>query len=189
MWWIARLIVLLQLSALAVRHHEQEAKIINHHPKGATNQIPFPVKSNQKSRVSHIHSPKVVETDESPTHKISPRNFAQQSNSNDLNVFIIPHSHCDPGWLETFEGYYSSQVSRILDSVTSALSHNAARKFVWAETSYFKRWYERQSREKKQVVKSMIKNQQLEIVGGGWVQHDEANPDVFAIINQVFLKF
>lgn len=36
-------------------------------------------------------------------------------------VHVVPHSHCDPGWLETFEGYYGRDVARILDSVVSEL--------------------------------------------------------------------
>jgi hypothetical protein len=31
----------------------------------------------------------------------------------------------------------------------------------------------------------MVDNGQIEFVGGGWVQNDEANPDYPAIINQV----
>jgi alpha-mannosidase II len=110
---------------------------------------------------------------------------AQTLSSTPLTVHIIPHSHCDPGWLESFEGYYLSQVARILSSVISELSEHPARRFVWAETSFWMRWYEVQSEEEKARVKSLVDSGQLEFVGGGWVQNDEANPDPISVISQL----
>jgi len=50
-----------------------------------------------------------------------------------LTVHIIAHSHCDPGWLNTFEGYYAAEVRTILDAVTRELQGQPHRKFVWSE--------------------------------------------------------
>jgi len=50
-----------------------------------------------------------------------------------LRVHVIPHSHCDPGWLETFQGYYDLQVHKILDNVLNDLSQDSKRRFIWAE--------------------------------------------------------
>jgi len=44
-----------------------------------------------------------------------------------LTAWIIPHSHCDVGWKETIDQYYSQNVSRILDSVVQALQLNPTR--------------------------------------------------------------
>lgn len=30
-----------------------------------------------------------------------------------LQVYVVPHSHCDPGWLSTFEGYFESDVTHV----------------------------------------------------------------------------
>jgi len=102
-----------------------------------------------------------------------------------LTAWIIPHSHCDPGWLESFESYYNSQVSRILSSVTQQLLADPSRRFVWAETSFFMRWYESQGTSMQADVRRMISEGQLEFVGGGWVQNDEANPDYASTIAQM----
>ena len=58
----------------------------------------------------------------------------------DLEVFIIAHSHCDPGWLMTYESYYRTRVKSILDSVLVHLRHGD-RKFNWSESSFLQRWY------------------------------------------------
>lgn len=55
------------------------------------------------------------------------------------HAHIIAHSHCDPGWLDTFEGYYQHNVERILNDVLERLSENPTRRFVWAEISFFSR--------------------------------------------------
>jgi alpha-mannosidase len=100
---------------------------------------------------------------------------------------MIAHSHCDPGWLNTFEGYYLQEVKTILDSILRELQNNPIRKFVWSETSYFHRWYETQSQSSKSTFKRLVSDGQIEFVGGGWSQHDEANPDIIAMINQMTL--
>ena len=102
-----------------------------------------------------------------------------------LMVHIIPHSHCDPGWLDTFEQYYRRDVSRILTGVTNALSADPNKRFIWSEISFFMRWWNMQNEQVRAQFRTLVSNGQLEFVGGGWVQNDEANPTAEAVINQV----
>jgi hypothetical protein len=102
-----------------------------------------------------------------------------------LYVHIIPHSHCDPGWLDTFEQYYRRDVSRILTGVMNALSRDPSKRFVWSELSFFMRWWQTLNSADKDKFKKLVANGQLEFVGGGWVQNDEANPTAEAVVNQV----
>jgi hypothetical protein len=102
-----------------------------------------------------------------------------------LYVHIIPHSHCDPGWLDTFEGYFRHDVNRILTNVLAQLWDNPDRRFVWAELSFFTRWWKDQPTDVKKRFKEVVQRGQLEFVGGGWVQNDEANPTMESVVNQV----
>jgi hypothetical protein len=78
------------------------------------------------------------------------------STSDTLVVHIVPHSHCDPGWLNTFEGYFLNEVSAILDSVVHALWKHPHRSFVWAESSFFSLWWERSSNQTRQRMGELV---------------------------------
>ncbi|XP_041006189.1 alpha-mannosidase 2 [Juglans microcarpa x Juglans regia] len=105
--------------------------------------------------------------------------------SEKLKVFVVPHSHNDPGWKLTVEEYYERQSRRILDTIVETLSKDVRRKFIWEEMSYLERWWKEASESKRESLVNLVKNGQLEIVGGGWVMNDEANSHYFAIIEQM----
>nr|GMC73466.1 alpha-mannosidase 2 [Ipomoea batatas] len=105
--------------------------------------------------------------------------------SEKLKVFVVPHSHNDPGWIFTVEEYYDRQSRLILDTIVEKLSKDVRRKFIWEEMSYLERWWRDTSPESKEAFINLVNNGQLEIVGGGWVMNDEANSHYFAIIEQV----
>ncbi|KAA8548042.1 hypothetical protein F0562_004697 [Nyssa sinensis] len=105
--------------------------------------------------------------------------------SEKLKVFVVPHSHNDPGWKMTVEEYYDRQSRHILDTIVETLSKDVRRKFIWEEMSYLERWWRDASETKRESFINLVKNGQLEIVGGGWVMNDEANSHYFAIIEQM----
>ena len=111
--------------------------------------------------------------------------------SKELLVHVICHTHDDPGWLKTFQGYYNDAVKNILDNMVVSLSAKKERKFSYVEMSFFKKWYDKQSDQIKQKVKEFISEGRLEIINGGWVLHDEAATYYKHLINnmRIGLKF
>ncbi|TYI63587.1 hypothetical protein E1A91_D09G028900v1 [Gossypium mustelinum] len=105
--------------------------------------------------------------------------------SEKLKVVVMPHSHNDPGWKFTVEEYYEKQTRHILDTIVETLSKDSRRKFIWEEMSYLERWWRDASDDKRESFTNLVRNGQLEIVGGGWVMNDEANSHYFAIIEQI----
>uniref|UniRef100_A0A672TQ64 mannosyl-oligosaccharide 1,3-1,6-alpha-mannosidase n=1 Tax=Strigops habroptila TaxID=2489341 RepID=A0A672TQ64_STRHB len=105
--------------------------------------------------------------------------------SEPLQVFVVPHSHNDPGWLKTFDDYFRDQTQHILNNMIIKLQEDNRRKFMWSEVSYFSKWWEGIDSQKRDAVKRLLKDGQFEIVTGGWVMPDEASPHYFALIDQL----
>ena len=112
-----------------------------------------------------------------------------------LRVFLIPHSHEDPGWMQTIEEYYHGWnhnhygVKVILDGITAELTNDPRRRYIQVEVAFFSIWWEDPNttdatREK---WKRLVANGQIEMVLGGWVMQDEIASSFDADINQLTL--
>ena len=102
-----------------------------------------------------------------------------------LKVIVMPHSHNDPGWLKTVEGYFATATKNIISNMVEKLTENTNMTFIWTEMSYLSMWWEAAGPEPRQKMRALLESGRLEIPTGGWVMTDEANVDLFSMIDQL----
>jgi alpha-mannosidase len=100
-------------------------------------------------------------------------------------VFVVPHSHSDPGWLKTFEGYFHSQTKHTLDLAVDKLMLYPNMTFVWNEISFLSLWWEGARSEQKSQMRQLIREGRLEILTGGWVMPDEATVNLYSLVDEL----
>lgn len=54
-------------------------------------------------------------------------------NADCFRVIVMPHSHNDPGWLKTVEGYFATATKNILNNIVRKLTVHTNMTFIWSE--------------------------------------------------------
>ena len=87
----------------------------------------------------------------------------------------------------TYIGYYEDKVRSILNTAVAAVPADPSRRFIWEETSYLSLWWDdaRTTDEQRAQFTSLLEAGRLELVGGGWVMHDEACTSADHILEQM----
>lgn len=94
-----------------------------------------------------------------------------------VNVHVICHTHLDPGWLNSVDGYFFGihydrngnsngapyrhampSVLTIFNNVIAALLENSQRRFVMVEMSFIWRWWKRLDEDYKQIIRKLMKD-------------------------------
>jgi hypothetical protein len=113
-----------------------------------------------------------------------------------LDVWMVPHAHCDVGWLVSVDGYFNERqwnggenpnsVHAILSTVTPALDADPSLRFIWSETKWIEMWLPQQTPTMQAAFRRIVKAGQFEFVGAGWSQNDEVTTAYYDVIdNQV----
>lgn len=102
-----------------------------------------------------------------------------------LKVIVMPHSHNDPGWLKTYEGYFHSSTKSILDNAVDKMTKYTNLTFIWTEISFLSLWWDSAKPVQRTNLKKLVDEGRFEILTGGWVMTDEANVDLFAMVDQL----
>ncbi|KAI6205292.1 Alpha-mannosidase [Aphelenchoides besseyi] len=109
----------------------------------------------------------------------------QSSSKNPVEMIVMPHSHCDPGWIYTFKNYFDVYAQSILTNAAQYLEKNDKMRFIYAEISFVDLFFQHSDQKKRELFRKHVKNGHIEIVTGAWVQADEANSLVFSILMQM----
>ena len=57
-------------------------------------------------------------------------------------------------------------------------------RFIYVETAFFWKWWEKQSEKVKNIVKDLVNEGRLEFIGGAWSMNDEAVTHYQSTIDQ-----
>ncbi|TKR57998.1 hypothetical protein L596_030627 [Steinernema carpocapsae] len=117
--------------------------------------------------------------------KLAPNLSVRNGQNEKLDVFVVLHSHVDPGWLETFDDYYAHKVDSILHLAVSQLAEHADLRFIWSEVSFLERWWQTANETQRKRAKKLVAEGRFEICGGSWVMTDEATPYFWASIDDL----
>uniref|UniRef100_A0A0M3HYE4 Alpha-mannosidase n=1 Tax=Ascaris lumbricoides TaxID=6252 RepID=A0A0M3HYE4_ASCLU len=104
-----------------------------------------------------------------------------------VDVFVVLHSHVDPGWLLTFDQYYDSKVHDILNNVVEALDQYEALRFIWSEVSFLERWWSFSNDSNRARLIRLIGEGRFEVTGGSWVMTDEATTYFWSTIDNMIV--
>mmetsp|Transcript_29931 Transcript_29931/g.29119 ORF Transcript_29931/g.29119 Transcript_29931/m.29119 type:complete len:89 (+) Transcript_29931:210-476(+) len=78
-------------------------------------------------------------------------------------------------------------VETIIDSVINELLLDPARKFSYVEMKFFTMWWDYQTEEMKDNVRTLVREGRLEMLNAGWSMHDEACPHYEDMINNMMV--
>lgn len=97
-------------------------------------------------------------------------------------IYIVPHSHYDAAWLQTYEGYLQLNHRHILE-VLKALRQDPDFKFVFDQVALLEPFLERYP-EQREFFRQMVKEGRIEITGGMYVMPDVNLPGGESLIRQ-----
>ena len=109
-----------------------------------------------------------------------------------IRMHAIAHSHNDLGWKSTINEYYTGTspfgcVKCIYDGVLDALAKNPSYTFQVVEIGFFRLWWDDVDEEKRDTMKKLVRDGQIEFLNGGIAMNDEACPYYEMIIDQYAL--
>jgi len=101
-------------------------------------------------------------------------------------VHLVPYSWNKVGGKKTIDqtftgtenkGFAHAKVESIFDTVFYQLGKDPARRYTIIQIKFFQMWYSRLEPKRKEEVKKIIHDGQVEFAQGGWVSPDEACPN------------
>lgn len=71
-----------------------------------------------------------------------------------------------------------------MDSVIQQLLSDPAKRFIYVESAFFFKWWNKQTDSLKEQVYTLVQEGRLEFIGGAWTMNDEATTHYQSVIDQ-----
>ena len=83
------------------------------------------------------------------------------------------------------EGYFATATKSIITNMGDKLTQHTNMTFIWTEMSYLSMWWEVAQSNMRDKLRVLLDSGRLEIPTGGWVMTDEANVELFSMVEQL----
>ena len=104
-----------------------------------------------------------------------------------VQLFLLPHTHADVGWLELPEALARMNVSRILSGVVGNLANDTTneRRFVWDEMYFLNWWWENTATPAERAgFRRLVAEKRIEFVDNGWCAYRApSTPNISLLIH------
>ncbi|XP_045176599.2 alpha-mannosidase 2-like [Mercenaria mercenaria] len=122
---------------------------------------------------------------EGPSVLYPNRSKSEELINDKLSVFVLLHSHNDPGYRHTLEDYYNFRAKKVLSLAVQKLTKYKDLTFIWTDTCFLERWWNEQNSETRNELKLLVQSGRFEIALGAWVSADECITHYFAYLDQL----
>ncbi|XP_063633952.1 alpha-mannosidase 2-like [Cydia splendana] len=102
-----------------------------------------------------------------------------------LKVILVPRSHVNTIWKNTFEHYNNNSAHKIISNIVKKMNLYPNLTFTWNEISHLSKWWKTTTHKNRVSLKKFVKAGRLEITTGGWVESDEATTHIFGLVHNL----
>ncbi|XP_068632406.1 alpha-mannosidase 2-like [Battus philenor] len=100
-----------------------------------------------------------------------------------LKVILVPRTHVDSVWKQTFEQYHNNSVNKILSNLVKKLQFYKNLTFTWNEISHLSQWWATTTQKTRSAFRRLMRAGRVEITTGSWVEPDEATSHLFGMLH------
>ncbi|XP_061719612.1 uncharacterized protein LOC133526820 isoform X2 [Cydia pomonella] len=102
-----------------------------------------------------------------------------------LKVILVPRSHVNTIWKNTFEHYSNNSAHKIISNIVKKMNLYPNLTFTWNEISHLSKWWKTTTQKNRAGFRKFIKGGRLEVTTGGWVESDEATTHIFGLVHNL----
>ncbi|XP_063374089.1 alpha-mannosidase 2-like [Cydia amplana] len=102
-----------------------------------------------------------------------------------LKVILVPRSHVNTIWKNTFEHYNNNSANKIISNIVKKMNLYPNLTFNWNEISHLSKWWKTTTHKNRASLRKFVTAGRLEITTGGWVESDEGTTHIFGLVHNL----